>query len=107
MSVLIEDRRATPADFLSQCTWESFERRYFCQVVLTPEDDGGYSALALRLPGVVSQGETEDEALRNIAEAFRAAVQMYLEDGGSIPWRDIDETDFPEGSIHCRIQVDV
>jgi len=42
----------------------------------------------MRLPGVVSQGETETEALENIADAFRAAVESYTADGVNIPWTD-------------------
>ena len=41
---------------------------------LTEEEEGGYSSYAARLPGVVSQGETIDEAVRNTEDAFRAAI---------------------------------
>ena len=106
MSMLIEQRTATPAE-LTVCAWEELDRTYRCRVILCPEEDGGFSALAQRLPGVVSQGETEDEALRNISEAFRGAVQMYLEDGGGIPWQDSDETALPKGSKERWVLVDV
>ena len=44
-------------------------------VRLIPEEEGGYSVLVPGLPGCVSQGETREEALRNIKEA----IELYLE----------------------------
>jgi antitoxin HicB len=44
-------------------------------VVLMPEDDGGYSVTVPTLPGCVSQGETREEALSMIREA----IELYLE----------------------------
>ena len=45
------------------------------EVVLTPEEDGGYSVSVPALPGCVSQGGTRDEALAMI----RGAIELYLE----------------------------
>jgi predicted RNase H-like HicB family nuclease len=45
------------------------------EVVLTPEDDGGYSVSVPALPGCASQGETREEALAMIREA----IELYLE----------------------------
>ena len=45
------------------------------RVVLEPSDDGGYTVLVPALPGCVSEGDTREEALRNIQEA----IQVYLE----------------------------
>ena len=45
------------------------------EVVLTPEEDGGYSVTVPALPGCTSQGETRDEALAMI----RGAIELYLE----------------------------
>ena len=55
-------------------------------VILLPEAEGGYSVWAATLPGVVSQGNTEAEALANIREALEGALQTYQELGESIPW---------------------
>ena len=41
--------------------------------VFSREDDGGYSAKVLRLPGCFSQGGTFREAFKNIKEA----VELY------------------------------
>ena len=52
--------------------------------VFEPEEVGGYSVVIPALPGCISQGETFEEALKNIKEA----AELYLEDlkkEGEIP----------------------
>ena len=44
-------------------------------VVLEPQEEGGFTVYAPSLPGCVSQGETKEEALKNIKEA----IELYLE----------------------------
>ena len=44
--------------------------------VFEPEKLGGYSVVIPALPGCISQGETFEEALKNIREA----AELYLED---------------------------
>jgi predicted RNase H-like HicB family nuclease len=86
ISELPFDTLATEFTATSEVQWSAPEVPTFeCKVLLCPEEGGGYSAHALRLPGVVSEGETIDEALENIADAFQAAMQVYLE-SGSVPW---------------------
>jgi|AP95_1055475.scaffolds.fasta_scaffold219687_1 predicted RNase H-like HicB family nuclease len=63
---------------------------YECRVLICPEDDGGFSSHAVRLPGVVSQGETEADALAGIAEAFRGALRVYRDLGEDVPWGDAE-----------------
>jgi predicted RNase H-like HicB family nuclease len=45
-------------------------------VVLEQEPDEGFVASVPALPGCVSQGDTREDALRNIREA----IELYLED---------------------------
>jgi predicted RNase H-like HicB family nuclease len=45
------------------------------KVVLEPSDEGGFTVYVPSLPGCISEGDTEEEALRNIKEA----IEMYLE----------------------------
>jgi len=44
-------------------------------VVLDPQEEGGYTVYVPSLPGCISQGETKEEALKNIKEA----IELYLE----------------------------
>lgn len=45
------------------------------KVILEPSDEGGYTAIVPSLPGCISEGDTREEALRNIQEA----IELYLE----------------------------
>ena len=45
------------------------------QVVLEPSDEGGFTVFVPSLPGCISEGDNEAEALKNIQEA----IELYLE----------------------------
>ena len=45
-------------------------------IVLEPSDEGGFTVYVPGLPGCISEGDTENEALQNI----RDAIELYLED---------------------------
>ncbi len=45
------------------------------KVYLEPSEEGGFTVYVPALPGCVSEGETEEEAMKNIREA----VELYLE----------------------------
>ena len=79
---------------------------YECRILICPERDGGYSVFAMRLPGVASQGESVDEAIANIEEAFRETVRSYFDDTGEVPWGDAD-IERVNGSLERWILVNV
>ena len=100
-------RFGSPSEILDATAWEPFgDNTFECRVVLCPEPEGGYSAHAIRLRGVASQGESVSEALENIKEAFRGAIAVYQEDKQGIPWEPIT-IDRPAGSLERWILVDV
>lgn len=45
------------------------------KVVLEPAEEGGFTVYVPSLPGCISEGDTEEEALANIKEA----IELYLE----------------------------
>jgi predicted RNase H-like HicB family nuclease len=45
------------------------------KVILEPSEEGGYTAIVPSLPGCISEGNSKDEALKNIREA----LELYLE----------------------------
>jgi predicted RNase H-like HicB family nuclease len=45
------------------------------KVVLEPSEEGGFTVYVPSLPGCISEGDTEEEALTNIQEA----IELYLE----------------------------
>ena len=44
-------------------------------IVLEPQEEGGFTAYVPSLPGCISQGETKEDAIKNIKEA----IELYLE----------------------------
>ena len=45
------------------------------KVVIESSEEGGFTVYVPSLPGCVSEGETEQEAMQNIREA----IELYLE----------------------------
>jgi predicted RNase H-like HicB family nuclease len=61
------------------------------RVVLEPSDDGGYTVYVPSLPGCISEGNTRDEALANIAEAIQLYLEPVEDDLSSAPGVEITE----------------
>lgn len=55
------------------------------EVVLVPEQEGGYSVFVPELPSVATQGETVEEAVAMAKEAIELYVEAMEEDGLPIP----------------------
>jgi len=45
------------------------------KIILEPSEEGGYTVFVAALPGCISEGDTKEEALKNIREA----IELYLE----------------------------
>jgi predicted RNase H-like HicB family nuclease len=45
------------------------------KIILEKSDEGGYTAYVPSLPGCISEGDTEKDAIKNIQEA----IELYLE----------------------------
>jgi antitoxin HicB len=54
-------------------------------VVLDPQEEGGFTVTVPALPEVVTQGETEAEALTMVQEAIELALEVRKERGEEIP----------------------
>ena len=46
------------------------------KIILEPSEEGGFTVYVPSLPGCISEGDTEEEALANVREA----IELYLED---------------------------
>ena len=54
-------------------------------IVLEPQPGGGFTVLVPALPEVVTEGDTEQEALANVREAIGAALAYRRDNGLAIP----------------------
>jgi antitoxin HicB len=54
-------------------------------VILEPQEGGGFTVLVPALPEVVTEGDTEEEALANVQEAIRAILDYRRDHGIAIP----------------------
>ena len=64
------------------------------KIILEPSDEGGFTAVVPALPGCVSEGDTKEDALKNIREA----IDLYLE-----PVED--DSSFAKNSEQVEISV--
>jgi antitoxin HicB len=58
---------------------------YQFSIILEPQAGGGFTVLVPALPEVVTEGDSEEEALANAEEAIRAVLSYRQDHGISIP----------------------
>lgn len=96
-----EDRKGSDAS-IELTAWEvssEGSEAYQCVAMLCPEDEGGFSVHCLNLPGVISQGDDEAEAIANIIDAFRETLLFLKESGERPAWREPDAEAIPAAKI--------
>ena len=98
MSNTLHLHQTPPARKINVCWW-----RYF-DAIACPEDEGGFSVFAVHYPGVISQGETLEEAEANIAEAFLAIRDVIGED---LEYSESPCVDVGPGAHSFRVKVRV
>lgn len=54
-------------------------------VVMTPDETGGYVVTCPALPGLVTEGDTIEEAREMAADAIRCYIESLQKDGEPIP----------------------
>jgi antitoxin HicB len=55
------------------------------EVVFEPQSEGGFTVYSPDLPGMVTQGDTMDEATANAEEAIALYVESMRERGKDVP----------------------
>ena len=58
---------------------------YRVPLILTPQPEGGYTVTSSALPGLVTEGDSLEEALENVEDALRATLELYEDTGRPIP----------------------
>ncbi len=66
-------------------------------IILEPGEEGGYCVFIPEVPGVVSQGETEEEAVDTVLDALRELTSVR---------RDMAMASLAPGSIGRRMPLD-
>ena len=59
--------------------------------VFQPEPEGGFTVTCPALPGLVTYGETLDEARAMARDAMEGLIEIMLEKGESVPESDMAE----------------
>ncbi|HEX7998716.1 MAG TPA: type II toxin-antitoxin system HicB family antitoxin [Pyrinomonadaceae bacterium] len=54
-------------------------------VIMTPDETGGYIVTCPALPGLVTEGDTLEEARTMAADAIRGYLEVLIEDGEPVP----------------------
>ena len=58
---------------------------YSFTMLFEPAEEGGYVVTCPALPGLVTEGDTMEEASRMAADALRLYLETLIEDGMPIP----------------------
>lgn len=62
--------------------------QYRYTVLFEPAEEGGYVVTCPSLPGLVTEGDTLEEARANAAEAIRGYLEALTKDGQPLPPED-------------------
>ena len=54
-------------------------------LTFTPQPEGGYTVTCPVLPELATEGDTLEEARRNVSDALAAVIEIYEEDGRPLP----------------------
>jgi len=74
-------------------------KEYSYTVFFEPAPEGGYIVTVPALPGLVTEGDTLDEAREMARDAIRAYLESLIKDGEPIPEED--------NSLQERIKIAV
>ena len=58
---------------------------YKVTFIFAPQPEGGYTVTCKELPGLVTEGDSIDEALENLKDAFAATLELYEDLGRPLP----------------------
>jgi antitoxin HicB len=58
---------------------------YKVPLVLTPQQEGGYTVTSPVLPELVTEGDNLEEVLNNVRDALQAALELYEDLGKPFP----------------------
>jgi predicted RNase H-like HicB family nuclease len=103
-STIVKWKNVSKTNFVEEPKWMKSEG-YRIHLLFLKEADG-ISVIVLNLPGTGSCGATEQEAEENAKEAVCATIQVYVDSGEEVPWKDTSTIDIPVGAKSKWITID-
>ena len=58
---------------------------YKVPLLLVPQPEGGFTVTSPLFPELVTEGDTMEDALANVQDAFAAVVEIYRDLGRPLP----------------------
>ncbi len=59
--------------------------KYKLSIIATPEPEGGFTITCKELPELITVGDSLDEAIENVKDAFMAVFEIYQDTGRALP----------------------
>jgi antitoxin HicB len=54
-------------------------------LIFSPQPEGGYTVTSPAVPELITEGDTLDEAYANVSDALAAVLELYAEQGRTLP----------------------
>jgi antitoxin HicB len=54
-------------------------------LILEPQPEGGFTVTSPLLPGLVTEGDSVEDALENVRDALATVIEAYRETGKALP----------------------
>lgn len=90
---------------IGRCCTKIDDTHIRLRVWITLDPFGGMSVQAADLPGCGSQGNTIDECLANIKDAFLGCYESYIAAGDKVPWKNHRERPMFSEERHIVVEV--
>ena len=58
---------------------------YTLTIIATPEPEGGFTITCKELPELITVGDSLDEVIKNVKDAFMAVFEIYQDTGRPLP----------------------
>ena len=58
---------------------------YKLPLIFEPQPEGGYTVISPLLPDLLTEGDSVADALENVRDALAAVLEIYQEQGKSLP----------------------
>ena len=58
---------------------------YRVPLLFNPQPEGGFTVTSPALPELVTEGDTLDEAYANARDALAAVIELYADEGRTLP----------------------